>query len=315
MIRGQNRVTRVTRDLSAFLFLVFTGSRAWAANASVCTPSYCNSQTVCNSGQAQFTDDLPGGAYGIVSWRSQIYGSLDRTKPAYCFFRAMFIDNPNKDLLPLFWEPGGIVYSGDAGHTSGCLVVCSSGSSDLKPATNPTPLPGYIYAGLIRPRQQDAPSWGPDGGWSVITKSEPTSATAISQSKRDEAIIYDNHNGVFVNIRVSSIILSTNVITYALSNVGKTDVTATWNIPVNSSMRIDEGFFVKPLNLKVGKQLDRTTKIASNEKDKEATAVSSNSLLRIDAAGVGAIVVTIGTFTASNGSYQIEPTVFLGKTK
>ena len=305
--------------------LLVCSSPSWALDASVCSSNLCPSQSICRSGIPQYATDPPGDAYSHVGWRSQVYGSMERTIPSYCFFRAIRIDNLEKDLLPLYWQPGGISYDGEPGKTSGCLVICSSSTPQLKPSANAMPIDGFLYAGLTRPKEKDAPSWGPDGGWSVITKTELTDVTAALEPQVDTAILYngaDKSNFTLVNI--SAALIGDHVIRFDISNTGKTKVGIRLNTPINSSML--SSFTLLPptpfhkrisilldigITLNAGASLHREMDVRSEDADKGVTALPANSQARVSIDGVGSIAVAFRSFASSNGSYPEDPASFM----
>ena len=287
---------------------------ALALDASNCSPYYCGNESICVKGQPQNDSDyLPGETQGTISWRSQIYGTLDHSSANFCFYRAILISDPDKALFPIYWQPGGISYDGKASKNSGCLIVCSSGSRDLKPST--TPIEGELFAGLIRPKSTDARSWGPNGGWSEIEKPELSEIHDTPTPTRQQVITYNDNHGNPVIISLSSTLIDDHTVRYQITNKGKADVQVALNIQANPSLSAVEG----PLSgqsseLPVGASYTRDVDIASHSEDRGATVRPSAAQVSI-IVDESRITVDARTFAPSNGSYRIEPAAFRGTEK
>lgn len=302
-------------NLLACLLCTTVSVPAWASDASECGPTYCDAHSICRTGLPQFgNDDLPGDIAGTIRWHSQVYGALDHAVASYCFFRAVKVSNPQKALLPIFWEPGGISYEAGSGDNTGCLAVCSAGSSETKPST--TPIEGHLYAGLVHPTSTEARSWGPSGGWSDIASSELKPIPKDPPPSRTEVITFDDKQGTPVVVSITSSMINSQTVLYNIANEGKSGVKLTLNMPVNASIRTLEGpFSGEAIILKEGSGYKNEVNVASQPNDNGATVNLTTSQVRIDLGDSSRFAVEILTFSASNGSYRIAPAAFMRSEK
>lgn len=175
-------------------------------------PDACTTEAVCPRSRActassavkVSTDDFAGKVDDTVSWRSEVYQKKpDGDYASFCYFRAMRLKNPSRDLLPLHWDAGKLSYKGEVGD--GCLSVCEEGS---RVAPDKQGLTGPFWTRLQRPQSVPSKSWGPEGGysdvqagtWKAIEAIEATKPTAVPAPReiRRQLFIGTNTEGPVV---------------------------------------------------------------------------------------------------------------------